>query len=47
MYSEFPGLLSGCQTMWMCDWSKEALLAEAACYITKHSLTTDCETDLR
>ncbi|XP_074662754.1 uncharacterized protein LOC141915202 [Tubulanus polymorphus] len=28
--SEYPGLLSGCQVDWVCDWPQEALLKEAS-----------------
>ncbi len=45
--SEYPGLLTGCQVIWLCDWTKEALLSEAAFYLSRHSLTQDCEADLR
>ncbi|XP_059166583.1 dynein axonemal heavy chain 8-like [Physella acuta] len=42
----FPGLLTGCQMNWFCDWPQETLLGEASYFLTKHQLTEDFE-DLR
>ncbi|XP_060567478.1 dynein axonemal heavy chain 5-like [Ruditapes philippinarum] len=32
---QYPGLLSGCNINYMCDWPQEALLGEASYFITK------------
>lgn len=45
-YNKYPGLLSGCQINWLCDWPQEALLGEASYFIAKHQLTQEFE-DLR
>ena len=37
----------GCQLIWMNDWTTEALLAEAAYFVTRLGLTKDCEQDHR
>lgn len=37
----YPGLLSGCQTLWLCDWSSEYLMGEAAYFIKKFSMCSD------
>lgn len=44
--SKYPGLLSGCQINWLCDWPQEALLGEASYFIAKYQLTQEFE-DLR
>ena len=44
---QYPGLVSGCQLIWMHFWSKESLLGEATYYLTKYGVTKDCEADLR
>ena len=44
--SQYPGLLSGCQLIWMEFWSKDTLLGEATYYLNKYGLTKDCESDL-
>ncbi|CAL1527205.1 unnamed protein product [Lymnaea stagnalis] len=44
--SNYPGLLTGCQVNWLCDWPQETLLGDASYFITKHQLTEDFE-DLR
>ncbi|CAH1799095.1 unnamed protein product [Owenia fusiformis] len=41
--SYYPGLLTGCQVDWMCDWPQESLLGEANYYVLKHNLTQDIE----
>ena len=41
--SHYPGLLSGSQLMWICDWTKDALLGEASYNLSKHQITKDCE----
>ncbi|XP_070190368.1 uncharacterized protein [Littorina saxatilis] len=45
-YNRFPGLLSGCQINWLCDWLQETLLGDASYFIAKHQLTQEFE-DLR
>ena len=45
-FSQYPGMLSGCNISWMCDWPQEALLGEASYFITKNQLTEEFE-DLR
>ncbi|XP_076466964.1 uncharacterized protein LOC143298129 [Babylonia areolata] len=45
-YNKYPGLLSGCQINWLCDWPQETLLGEASYFIAKHQLTQEFE-DLR
>ena len=45
-FSRFPGLLSGCQINWLCDWPQETLLGDASYFIAKHQLTQEFE-DLR
>ncbi|XP_067674368.1 uncharacterized protein [Haliotis asinina] len=40
---QYPGLLSGCQINWMCDWPQESLLGDANYFITKHRLTEEFE----
>ncbi|KAK6987321.1 dynein heavy chain 5 axonemal, partial [Biomphalaria glabrata] len=42
----YPGLLTGCQVNWLCDWPQETLLNEASYFISKYQLTEDFE-DLR
>ena len=44
--SEYPGLICGCQIVWMRDWPKKNLLGEASYYVSKHKLGNDCETDV-
>jgi len=43
---QYPGLLSGCNINYMCDWPQESLLGEASYFITKNQLTEEFE-DLR
>ncbi|XP_023932047.1 dynein heavy chain 5, axonemal-like isoform X1 [Lingula anatina] len=38
---QYPGLLSGCQINWMCDWPQDALMGEAAYYININKLVED------
>ena len=45
-FSQYPGMLSGCNINWMCDWPQESLLGEASYFITKNQLTEEFE-DLR
>ncbi|XP_071801693.1 uncharacterized protein [Asterias amurensis] len=45
--SEYPGLVTGMQMNWMCDWSESALLGEANYFIHKHSLGRDSSADTR
>ncbi|XP_052807484.1 dynein axonemal heavy chain 5-like isoform X7 [Mya arenaria] len=40
---QYPGLLSGCNINYMCDWPQEALLGEASYFITKNQLTEEFE----
>ncbi|XP_025098007.1 LOW QUALITY PROTEIN: dynein gamma chain, flagellar outer arm-like [Pomacea canaliculata] len=42
-YNMYPGLLSGCQMNWFCDWPQEALMGEASYFIAKHQLTQEFE----
>ena len=46
VFSEYPGLICGCQIVWMCDWPKENLLEEASYYVKKYKLGSDCEADI-
>ncbi|ESO89151.1 hypothetical protein LOTGIDRAFT_229063 [Lottia gigantea] len=39
----YPGILNGCQSIWMCDWPHEGLMGEASYFITKHQLTEEFE----
>ena len=45
--SHYPGLLTGCQLIWMCDWPQESLKCEASYYVDKNDLTKDCDQDIR
>ncbi|XP_041462850.1 dynein heavy chain 8, axonemal-like [Lytechinus variegatus] len=45
--SQYPGLLSGMQMNWVCDWSQSALLGEAGYYIQKHHLAKDSSVETR
>ncbi|XP_041355189.1 dynein gamma chain, flagellar outer arm-like isoform X3 [Gigantopelta aegis] len=40
---QYPGLLSGCQINWMCDWPQESLLGEATYFVTKNQLAEEFE----
>ncbi|CAG5121561.1 unnamed protein product, partial [Candidula unifasciata] len=39
----FPGLLTGCQINWMCDWPQEALLSEASYFVATLQLSEEFE----
>ncbi|BFZ10052.1 hypothetical protein BsWGS_13093 [Bradybaena similaris] len=39
----FPGLLTGCQMNWVCDWPHEALLSEASYFVAMHQLSEEFE----
>ncbi|XP_030850579.1 dynein heavy chain 8, axonemal isoform X3 [Strongylocentrotus purpuratus] len=45
--SQYPGLLSGMQMNWVCDWSQSALLGEGGYYIQKHHLAKDSSIETR
>ncbi|XP_070568705.1 dynein axonemal heavy chain 5-like isoform X4 [Ptychodera flava] len=45
--SQYPGLLTGMQMDWMCDWSTQALGPEAQYYVYKHHLAKECGDDVR
>ncbi|KAK6187606.1 hypothetical protein SNE40_005595 [Patella caerulea] len=40
---QYPGLLSGCQIIWMRDWPHEGLEGEASYFITKHQICGEFE----
>ncbi|XP_071504103.1 dynein axonemal heavy chain 5-like [Diadema antillarum] len=45
--SQYPGLLSGMQMNWICDWSQSALTGEAGYYIMKHYVAIDSSIEMR
>ena len=45
--SEYPGLVTGMQMNWMCDWSQSALLGDVTYFIHKHNLARDSSSETR
>ena len=46
-FSQYPGLLSGMQINWNCDWSQSALLGEATYFVHKHALAKESPVQTR
>ncbi|XP_071818739.1 dynein axonemal heavy chain 5-like isoform X4 [Apostichopus japonicus] len=45
--SQYPGLLTGMQVNWNCDWAPSALLGEAKYFMQKHNLAREFSSEIR
>ncbi|XP_006824289.1 dynein axonemal heavy chain 5-like, partial [Saccoglossus kowalevskii] len=45
--SQYPGLFTGMQMNWMCDWTQHALLTNAQYYVYKNHIAKECGDDMR
>jgi hypothetical protein len=43
LFSTSPGLLAGCQVIWMCDWSKDTLIGEAEFFLETPTVPKNME----